>query len=227
MDNFVIYCTEDDSSLQNILVYTLNNTGFSAKGFSDGAELFAAVRESVPDLILLDIMLPGDDGITILKKLRQMPSTKKTPVIMLTAKSTEYDKVTGLDSGADDYITKPFGVMELVSRVKAVLRRTQRDEPDTYSWYGIEMDTKQHSVTVSGQSVELTRKEFELLKLLLINPGIVLTREILLEKVWGHDFAVETRTVDVHVQTLRGKLGLKAELIRTVRGLGYKLGGAY
>lgn len=222
----MIYCVEDDANLQRIVVYTLNNTGFEAAGFQDGASLFDALKTEIPQLILLDIMLPGEDGLTVLKKLRENPKTQKTPVIMLTAKDSEYDKVLGLDSGADDYIAKPFGVMELVSRIKAVLRRTEKEtDREEYAYRGIVMNQRYHRVTVDGAEVDLTIKEFDLLRLFLKKPDMVFTRDMLLEQIWGYDFKGETRTVDVHIQTLRSKLGTKAPLIKTVRGIGYKIGG--
>lgn len=220
----MIYCVEDDNSIRELVVYTLKNSGYNAKGVISGEELFAAIATEKPKLILLDIMLPGDDGITILKKLKAGASTSDIPVILLTAKSTEYDKVIGLDSGADDYITKPFGMMELISRVKAVLRRTNQMEVKggKYSLGPVELNSKSHTVTVKGELVELTLKEFQLLELLLENQGIVLTRDVLLERIWGYDFMGETRTVDVHIKTLRSKLG--TDIIETIRGVGYKAG---
>lgn len=224
----MIYCVEDDKGIRELIVYSLENTGFKAQGFEDSKSLYIGLREKIPDLILLDIMLPGKDGISILKSLRQSADTKKTPVIMLTAKGTEYDKVIGLDSGADDYITKPFGMMELISRIKAVLRRSGNlDSDESILSYGdIVINTKAHSVIANSEPVELTLKEFELLTILIKNTGMVLTRDKLLENIWGYDFDGETRTVDVHIRTLRQKLGKSGELIETVRGVGYKTGGA-
>lgn len=223
----MIYCVEDDKGIRELVVYSLENSGFKAMGFEDANGMYKAIHEKVPDLILLDIMLPGKDGISVLKSLRQNSETKKTPVIMLTAKGTEYDKVIGLDSGADDYITKPFGMMELISRIKAVLRRSGNIniEDSILSYGDIVINTKAHIVTVDSQPVELTLKEFELLTLLIKNSGIVLTRDMLLENIWGYDFDGETRTVDVHIRTLRQKLGKSGQLIETVRGVGYKVGG--
>jgi two-component system, OmpR family, alkaline phosphatase synthesis response regulator PhoP len=222
----MIFCVEDDRGIRELVVYTLQNTGFSATGFECGTELFYALRTRKPELILLDIMLPDQDGIEILKKIRTDATQKKIPVIMLTAKSTEYDKVVGLDSGADDYIAKPFGMMELISRVRAVLRRTDGSGEDVeYSFGNVKMDAKAHSVTVGDIPVELTLKEFELLRLLIKNTGIVLNRDILLENIWGYDFDGETRTVDVHIRTLRTKLGSSGDIIETVRGVGYRIGG--
>ncbi len=222
----MIYCVEDDSSIRELVVYTLSNTGFEADGFSSGEELFRALERRQPDLILLDIMLPGEDGISILKRLRKSGSERPIPVIMLTAKGTEYDKVIGLDSGADDYITKPFGMMELISRVKAVLRRTDSGvKSDEYSFGNVRLNAKARTVFVDSKTVELTLKEFELLYLLMKNPGSVMTRDMLLENIWGYEYGGETRTVDVHVRTLRQKLGCGGEIIETVRGVGYRIGG--
>ena len=186
------------------------------------------MKTEKPELILLDIMLPGENGIDVLKKLRKDVTTRNIPIIMLTAKSTEYDKVIGLDSGADDYITKPFGIMELISRIKAVLRRSGSMEMNSYVYVysGVVVDTKKHSVTVNGKPVVLTLKEFELLHLLMKNQGSVMTRDVLLERIWGYDFDGETRTIDVHIRTLRQKLGEMGSIIQTVRGVGYKIGGA-
>ncbi len=221
----MIYCVEDDNGIRQLVVYTLKNSGFEAEGFEDGVGLFAALERKKPDLILLDIMLPGEDGIEILTKLRREVTTRSIPVIMVTAKSTEYDKVLGLDSGADDYIAKPFGMMELVSRIKAVLRRTALPESDEEYCCGVvKLSKRAHIVTVNGRPVELTLKEFELLHLLMKSAGTVLTRDMLLETIWGYDFDGETRTVDVHVRTLRAKLGAGGDIIETVRGVGYKIG---
>jgi len=223
----MIYCVEDDRGIRELVVYTLMNTGFSAEGFISGDELFDALKKKLPDLILLDIMLPGEDGISILKRLRTMPATKQIPVIMLTAKGTEYDKVIGLDSGADDYIAKPFGMMELISRIKAVLRRFESSgKSDELSFGSVKLSARSHTVSVDGSPVELTLKEFELLHLMLKNPGAVMTRDMLLENIWGYDFDGETRTVDVHIRTLRQKLGPGGDIIETVRGVGYRIGGA-
>ena len=222
----MIFCVEDDSNIRELVVYTLETTGFQARGFEDGREFLEALALETPDMVLMDIMLPGEDGLELLRRLKASPKTRDIPVIMVTAKGAEYDKVKGLDSGADDYVTKPFGMMELVSRVKAVLRRTQKEsrEPqDIISIGGIEMNTRKHEVTVEGESVSLTLKEYELLKRLMKNPGIVMTRDCLLEDIWGYDFDGETRTVDVHVRTLRQKLGSCGEKIETVRGVGYRM----
>lgn len=222
----MIYCVEDDSNIRELVVYTLESTGMKACGFEDGRAFMEALAFETPELVLLDIMLPGEDGIEILKKLRKSAKTKDIPVIMVTAKGSEYDKVIGLDTGADDYITKPFGMMELVSRIKAVLRRTMREKEDTkYQIGNLLIDVEKHKVKVDGKTVALTLKEFELLEKLMKNRSIVLTRDRLLEEIWGYDFTGETRTVDVHVRTLRQKLGTAGELIETVRGVGYRIGG--
>lgn len=222
----MIYCVEDDSNIRELVVYTLESTGMKACGFEDGRAFMEALAFETPELVLLDIMLPGEDGIEILKKLRKSAKTKDIPVIMVTAKGSEYDKVIGLDTGADDYITKPFGMMELVSRIKAVLRRTMREKEDTkYQIGNLLIDVEKHKVKVDGKTVALTLKEFELLEKLMKNMSIVLTRDRLLEEIWGYDFTGETRTVDVHVRTLRQKLGIAGELIETVRGVGYRIGG--
>lgn len=223
----MIYCVEDDSGIRELVVYSLENTGFSAKGFENGKQFFDGLDESsLPDMVLLDIMLPGEDGVSILKKLRANPKTRNLPVILLTAKDSEYDKVIGLDSGADDYVAKPFGIMELISRIKAVLRRCGHEETVSddcvYNIGCITLNTKKHSVEVDGNSVELTLKEFEVLRLLMKNQGTVITRDILLEQIWGYDFDGETRTVDVHIRTLRQKLGHGGNIIKTIRGVGYR-----
>ncbi|MFA9376475.1 MAG: winged helix-turn-helix domain-containing protein [Lachnotalea sp.] len=222
----MIYCVEDERNIRELIVYTLESTGFEAKGISDGIELFRELDKKSPSLILLDVMLPGEDGIQILKKLKMSQTTKSIPVIMVTAKGAEYDKVIGLDEGADDYITKPFGMMEFVSRVKAVLRRMPSEVPKKELIAGnIKINVEKHSVFVKEENVMLTLKEFELLKFLLENIGIVLTRDRLLEHIWGYDFDGETRTVDVHIRTLRQKLGEPGNIIETVRGVGYRIQG--
>lgn len=222
----MIYCVEDDSNIRELVVYTLNTTGFQACGFEDGKTFMEALASETPELILLDIMLPGDDGMMLLKKLKSSSKTKEIPVIMVTAKGSEYDKVMGLDGGADDYVAKPFGMMELVSRIKAVLRRTKKEEKqDVFQVENLILNVKKHEVTVDGHPVILTLKEFELLTHLVQNPNIVLTRDCILEEIWGYDFDGETRTVDVHVRTLRQKLGNAGSLIQTVRGVGYRMGG--
>ena len=206
----MIYCVEDDDNIRELVIYTLETTGLKAKGFAEGTAFMEALAFDTPELILLDIMLPGEDGLELLKKLKNSAKTKDIPVIMVTAKGAEYDKVIGLDSGADDYVTKPFGMMELVSRIKAVLRRSGRvQEQDMLSVNGVSVDVKKHEVKVAGEIVTLTLKEFELLERLMRNQNIVLTRDQLLEDIWGYDFDGETRTVDVHVRTLRQKLGEK------------------
>ena len=222
----MIYCVEDDDNIRELVIYTLETTGLKAKGFAEGTAFMEALAFDTPELILLDIMLPGEDGLELLKKLKNSAKTKDIPVIMVTAKGAEYDKVIGLDSGADDYVTKPFGMMELVSRIKAVLRRSGRvQEQDMLSVNGVSVDVKKHEVKVAGDIVTLTLKEFELLERLMRNQNIVLTRDQLLEDIWGYDFDGETRTVDVHVRTLRQKLGEKGDIIKTVLGVGYRIGG--
>nr|WP_317378454.1 response regulator transcription factor [uncultured Faecalimonas sp.] len=222
----MIYCVEDDSNIRELVVYTLESTGMKACGFPDGTAFMKALAFETPELVLLDIMLPGEDGISLLKKLKSSAKTKDVPVIMVTAKGAEYDKVIGLDSGADDYVTKPFGMMELISRVKAVLRRTKREvKNEQYAIRNLVLDQKKHEVRVDGTPVMLTLKEFELLELLIRNKNIVLSRDRLLEEVWGYDFDGETRTIDVHIRTLRQKLKTAGDLIETVRGVGYRMGG--
>mgnify|MGYP000144396657 CR=1 FL=1 len=218
----MIYLLEDDDSIRDFVIYTLVSQGMEARGFDRPSAFWAGMEESVPSLVLLDIMLPEEDGMSVLKKLRESPRTRKLPVIMLTAKSTEYDKVMGLDAGADDYIAKPFGMMELLSRIRALLRRTET-ENGTLRCGILEVDPGQHIVRVRGQETILTQKEFEVLCLLLRNPGQVLYREQLIENVWGYAFTGESRTVDVHVRTLRQKLGEAGAYIETVRGYGYKI----
>ena len=222
----MIFCVEDDSNIRELVVYTLETTGFKARGFEDGKEFLEALALETPELVLMDIMLPGEDWIELLKRLKASPKTRDIPVIMVTAKGAEYDKVKGLDLGADDYVTKPFGMMELISRIKAVLRRSQKSSnelQDIIKVGDIEIDTKKHEVTASGEIVNLTLKEYELLKRLMKNSNIVMTRDLLLEEIWGYDFDGETRTVDVHVRTLRQKLGKSGERIETVRGVGYRM----
>ena len=221
----MIYCVEDESSIRDLMLYTLKASGFDARGFESGSEFWPAIKEQMPSLIILDVMLPDEDGLTILKALRSSPVTMDIPVIMATAKDSEYDKVIGLDSGADDYLSKPFGMMEMVSRIKAVLRRAAPKQTKVLVCGGISLDKSRHSVSVYGTPVSLTLKEYELLKLFMENPDRVFSREVLLSEIWGNDFIGETRTVDVHIGTLRSKLGVCAGLIETVRGVGYKLGG--
>jgi two-component system alkaline phosphatase synthesis response regulator PhoP len=221
----MIYCVEDDVNIKDLITYTLNNTGFKAVGFPDGEALFKALIKEKPELILLDIMLPKESGIDILQRIRHNAETSKIPVIMLTAKNNEFDKVIALDNGADDYVTKPFGMMELISRIKAVLRRTNDNiSTDVLSYKGINIDEGKHEVRLNGKLVTLTVKEFELLRMLMKSANHVLTRDVLLQKIWGYDFDGETRTVDVHIRSLRKKLGVHGEHILTVHGLGYKLG---
>ena len=221
----MIFCVEDDAGIRDLMIYTLNASGFRAVGFENAKEFYTALADTVPELIMLDIMLPGEDGISILKRLKADARTADIPVIMATAKGNEYDKVIGLDLGADDYLAKPFGMMEMASRVRAVLRRSGRaaEKPQLIRVGGLEMSLGEHSVTADGIRVQLTLKEFELLHTFMTNPGRAFTREQLLSSVWSEDFLGETRTVDVHVGTLRQKLGGCGKYIRTVRGVGYKL----
>ena len=220
----MIWIVDDDSTIRDIEVYTLNTAGFEATGFPGGGPMLEALKTQMPELIVLDIMMPGDDGITILKKLRGNPSTKDIPIIMATAKGTEMDMITGLDTGADDYLVKPFGIMTLVSRLKAVLRRCGKQKADTLlSAHGIVMDTENHEVRVYGEDVELTKKEFAILHLFLQHPGKVYTRENLMSEVWGEEYLGESRTVDMHIKTLRQKLGDASGCIKTVVGIGYRM----
>lgn len=222
----LIYLLEDDDSIRKLVIYALNSQGYEAKGFERPAEFWKAMGQAQPDLVLLDIMLPEEDGLTILQKLRAAAGTKKLPVIMLTAKNTEYDRVVGLDSGADDFISKPFGMMELVARVRAVLRRTEsREENSDYQLGELFVSPKRHVAKVDGEEVSLTNKEFELLCLLLEHQGMAMTRDAIMDGVWGQEFSRENRTLDVHVRTLRTKLGPAGHYIETVRGVGYKMGG--
>lgn len=221
----LIYIVEDDENIREIQRYALKNSGFDVQEFSCGKELCGALENSIPSLILLDIMLPEEDGLDILSKLRKNNATSRIPVIMVTAKSSELDKVKGLDLGADDYMTKPFGIMELISRVKALLRRTKDMAETSILTNGcIEVDTEKRIVTVNGAVCELTFKEFELLKMLLINQGIVLSRNKIMDQVWGFDYEGESRTVDMHIKTLRQKLGEGGSAIKTVRNVGYVMG---
>lgn len=220
----MICCVEDDKSIRELMIYALRASGFEVEGFEDGAALFAAMRHLQPQLILLDIMLPGMDGIEILKKLRADPVTANIPVMIASAKGTEYDKVLGLDLGADDYLAKPFGMMEMISRIRAVLRRVGTDKQEKRLTMGsLSMDINAHTVFVEGVPASLTLKEYDLLRLFLSAPGRVFTREQLLEKIWGTDYMGESRTVDVHIATLRTKLGSCGDYIRTVRGVGYRM----
>lgn len=220
----MIYCVEDDLSIRELMLYTLRASGFEAAGFEDGKQLFDAMGQTLPRLILLDIMLPGMDGIEILKKLRENPVTAGIPVIIASAKGTEYDKVLGLDLGADDYLAKPFGMMEMISRIRAVLRRSvSNPQKSSLSLGSLTLDPSSHIVTSGGIRITLTLKEYELLRLFLSSPGQVFTREHLLEQIWGTDYIGESRTVDVHIATLRTKLGSCGNYIRTVRGVGYRM----
>lgn len=219
----MIYCVEDDNAIRDLMLYTLGASGFQAKGFPDSTGFWQAMTEEKPELILLDIMLPGENGITVLKRLRAASATANIPVIMATAKGSEFDKVIGLDTGADDYLVKPFGMMEMVARIKAVMRRTAPKTDQVLTCGDIVLDETRHIVTVDGKQVVLTLKEYELLKLLMENAGQVFTRDILLSRIWGQDYLGETRTVDVHIGTLRTKLAKGGEKIETVRGVGYKM----
>ena len=221
-----IFCVEDDANIRELVVYALRASGFRADGFERTAALYERFQNELPDLLILDIMLPGEDGISALRRLRADPKTARLPILLLTAKTAEYDKVTGLDAGADDYVTKPFGVMELISRVKALLRRAGTSQPAegrTLTVGSIVLDLDRRTVEVDGQPVSLTFKEFELLHYLMENRSIVLSREKIMAAVWGFDFEGESRTVDMHIKTLRQKLGAASGLIVTVRGVGYKI----
>nr|WP_330390393.1 response regulator transcription factor [Blautia sp. Marseille-P3201T] len=227
-DKKMIYLVEDDESIRELLVYTLNGQGLVAEGFAYPSDFWHAMEKKIPDLVLLDIMLPEEDGLEILQKLRKKKETKNIPIAMLTAKGSEYDVVKGLDGGADDYIPKPFRMMELVSRVKALIRRGGQEQPqddEEYVLGELYVSKKRHLVKVKGEEVTLTMKEFELLLLFLSNPGIVFSRAQLLDKIWGYQFDGESRTVDVHIRTLRQKLKDAGHYIETVRGVGYKVGG--
>lgn len=221
----MIYLVEDDDSIRELVLYTLRTTGFEAEGFRNAAVFWQALEKELPQLVLLDIMLPDEDGLHILKRLRAGAETADLPVMMLTAKSSEYDRVVGLDSGADDYMPKPFGMMELVSRVRALLRRAAKPaaEDKLFTAGSLAVDVKRRAVTVDGEPVILTYKEFELLCYLLENRGVVLSRDQILTKIWDYNYSGETRTVDVHIRTLRQKLGDAGALIETVRGVGYRL----
>ncbi|HPX32302.1 MAG TPA: response regulator transcription factor [Erysipelotrichaceae bacterium] len=222
----MIWCVDDDNTIREIEVYTLTQTGFEARGFADGISMLEALKTEKPDLIVLDIMLPGKDGIEVLKEIRRNPETREIPVIMATAKGEEMDKILGLDMGADDYLVKPFGVMEMVSRIKAVLRRYQPIDKEEILYVGeIMLNDKEHLVTVAKEKVELTYKEYELLKLFMSNPGIVFSREKLLSEVWGIDYLGESRTVDMHIKNLRQKLKEQGSRIETIIGVGYRLEG--
>lgn len=222
----MIYLVEDDGNIRELVVYTLNSLGMDATGFATPGEFYKAMAEALPELVLLDIMLPEEDGLSVLRKLRSQPATAELPVIMLTARGSEFDRVIGLDYGADDYVSKPFGMMELVARIKAVLRRSTRSNATAcFSVGSLHLDVQKHTVTVGEQAILLTLKEYELLHLLIQNPGTVFTRDQLLSEIWGYSFDKENRTVDVHIRNLRQKLGQAGEYIETVRGIGYKIGG--
>ncbi len=220
----MIYLVEDDESIRELIIYTLKSQGLDAKGFGRPSLFWKAMEKKLPSLLLLDIMLPEEDGISILKKLRMRPDTRKLPIIMLTAKGSEYDTVVGLDSGADDYIPKPFRMMELISRIRALLRRSRNDAAEEYQLGKLYVCPSRHMVTVDQTPVNLTLKEYEMLCLLLKNSGMVLSRTQLLNQIWGYEFDGESRTVDVHIRTLRQKLGPAGDLIETIRGIGYKIG---
>lgn len=222
----MIWCVEDDASIRDIEVYALSSAGFAARGFEDGSSFYAAItgEKDKPQLIVLDVMLPGIDGIELLRRIRANAALKQIPIVMATAKGSEYDKIQGLDLGADYYLTKPFGVMELISCVKAVLRRCgAEDEKSTLNACGISMNTLEHTVSANGERITLTYKEYELLKLFLSHIGTAFTREQLMERVWGTDYMGETRTIDMHIRTLRQTLGKCGESIKTVRNVGYRM----
>lgn len=222
----MIWCVEDDASIRDIEVYALNSAGFAARGFEDGSSFYAAItgEKDKPQLIVLDVMLPGIDGIELLRRIRANAALKQIPIVMATAKGSEYDRIQGLDLGADYYLTKPFGIMELISCVKAVLRRCgAEDEKSTLNACGISMNTLEHTVSADGERITLTYKEYELLKLFLSHIGTAFTREQLMERVWGMDYMGETRTIDMHIRTLRQKLGKCGESIKTVRNVGYRM----
>lgn len=220
----LIYIVEDDVNIREIETFSLKNSGYTVVDFECARDFYGRLHEKKPDLVILDIMLPDEDGLEILKKLRKNTETKKIPIIMVTAKTTEIDKVKGLDSGADDYLTKPFGVMELISRVKALLRRSMNmDDSKVFVLGEISVDNEKHKVSVEGKDCELTYKEFELLKLMIQNTGIVLSRDVIMERIWGVDFEGESRTLDMHIKTLRQKLGESGKRIKTVRNVGYRM----
>ena len=220
----MIWCVEDDASIRDIEIYALHSTGFEARGFEDGASFFKALETQKPDLVILDIMLPGEDGISILRRMKEHADLRNIPVIIATAKGAEYDKILGLDMGADDYLVKPFGMMEMVSRVRAVLRRA---EPGKVSHLlkagGLVLNLDEHTVSVDGERVMLTYKEYELLKLFLSHPGVAFSRDQLFNEIWGMDYVGESRTVDMHIRTLRQKIGVYGKMIETVRNVGYRL----
>lgn len=219
----MIYCVEDDEGIRELILYALKSAGFQAEGFENASAFFRRLKTAVPSMVLLDIMLPDKDGIEVLKEIRHDEHTEKLPVIMITAKGTESDKVKGLDSGADDYVTKPFGVVELISRIKAVLRRSPQENDDVIDYKDIVLNNSKRSVCVSGKEITVTYKEFELLRYLLMHRGTVVTRERLLDKIWGYHFEGESRTLDVHMGNLRHKLGEKGKCIETIRNVGYRI----
>ena len=223
----LVYCVEDDESIRELVSYALRGQGYKVEGFGESAAFYDALKKNIPDMVLMDIMIPGEDGLTILRKLRNSSSYQNIPVIMMTAKTSEFDVVKGLDYGADDYVTKPFGIMELLSRIRSVLRRTKRaQEPGKklLTYEDIVVDQEQHAVTSEGKEVQLTLKEFDLLCYLILNKGIVLSRDQIMQAVWDSPFEMESRTIDMHIMSLRQKLGGQGALIRTVRGVGYRLG---
>lgn len=224
----MIYLLEDDNSIRELIVYTLGQSGMKAEGFERPSDFWKALSEHVPDLLLLDIMLPEEDGLSVLRKLREEPRTKRLPVILLTAKNSEYDTVIGLDGGADDYLAKPFGMMELLARIRALLRRSDiHDTSDDYQIGDLMVSPSRHLVRIRDQEVPLTYKEFELLCLLLKKQDTAISRDQLLNEIWGYSFDGESRTVDVHIRTLRSKLGPYGDMIETVRGVGYRIGGGW
>ncbi len=223
----LIYCVEDDESIRELVGYALHGQGYKVEGFSSAEEFYNGLKKATPDLVLLDIMLPGEDGLTILKKIRSHKDEENIPVIMMTAKTSEFDVVRGLDLGADDYVTKPFGIMELLSRIRSVMRRSKsavEKKVENLTFEGIHVDQEQHVVTVRGEEVQLTLKEFDLLCYLILNKGIVLSRDQIMQAVWDSPFEMESRTIDMHIMSLRQKLGEEGAIIRTVRGVGYRLG---
>ena len=223
----LVYCVEDDESIRELVMYALKGQGYKVEGFGESGPFSEAPKKNIPDMVLLDIMIPGEDGLTILKKIRGTSNLQNIPVIMMTAKTSEFDIVKGLDYGADDYVTKPFGIMELLSRIRSVLRRTKKqEEPNKkmLTFEGIEVDQEQHTVMAGGKEIQLTLKEFDLLCYLILNKGIVLSRDQIMQAVWDSPFEMESRTIDMHIMSLRQKLGSDGALIRTVRGVGYRLG---
>lgn len=225
----LVYCVEDDESIRELVSYALRGQGYKVEGFGESSSFYEALKKNIPDMVLMDIMIPGEDGLTILRKLRNSSTYQNIPVIMMTAKTSEFDIVKGLDYGADDYVTKPFGIMELLSRIRSVLRRTKKaQEPTTgkklLTYEQIVVDQEQHIVTAEGNEVQLTLKEFDLLCYLILNKGIVLSRDQIMQAVWDSPFEMESRTIDMHIMSLRQKLGNEGTLIRTVRGVGYRLG---